>query len=163
MIKLSLMLITQAADGGRPLSTGLLFRLRAIKNESNCQHELTRPKHRWTLGILIHELLTGHAPFESSDPQQTNHKILQGIRSADLAKYGRSEPYAADLVKNLLVRNPGDRLPMRKGGEYENLKNHLENDCAKKTQFPAEPALIVTQPPVATVAAVKTSFNAVIQ
>merc|ERR1711988_1747413 len=33
----------------------------------------------WTLGILMFELMTGHPPFESSDPMKTYQKVMQGI------------------------------------------------------------------------------------
>merc|ERR1711975_12196 len=32
----------------------------------------------WTLGILIHELLSGHAPFDARDPMETYQKIIRG-------------------------------------------------------------------------------------
>lgn len=33
----------------------------------------------WTLGILLYELMSGHAPFEASDPIETYQKIVRGI------------------------------------------------------------------------------------
>ena len=32
----------------------------------------------WTLGVLIHELMSGHAPFEANDPMETYQKIVRG-------------------------------------------------------------------------------------
>lgn len=33
----------------------------------------------WTLGVLTHELLSGHAPFEANDPMETYQKIIRGV------------------------------------------------------------------------------------
>jgi hypothetical protein len=30
----------------------------------------------WTLGVLMHELMSGHAPFEANDPMETYQKIV---------------------------------------------------------------------------------------
>lgn len=33
----------------------------------------------WTLGVLTHELMSGHAPFEANDPMETYQKIVRGV------------------------------------------------------------------------------------
>jgi hypothetical protein len=38
----------------------------------------TRAVDWWMLGVLIHELLSGHAPFESHDAVETYRKIMRG-------------------------------------------------------------------------------------
>ena len=67
----------------------------------------------WTLGVLIHELLSGHAPFESADPVLTNQKITRGVRSVDFSAYQKRDPLAVDLVVGLLQQKPEGRLPMK--------------------------------------------------
>ncbi|CAD7949721.1 unnamed protein product [Amoebophrya sp. A120] len=77
----------------------------------------------WTLGILIHELLSGHAPFDAKDPMETYQKIVRGVNGVNFS-YRERDPDAMDLVKQLLKHCPSERLPMRSGGT-KNLKEHL--------------------------------------
>eukprot|EP00397_Hematodinium_sp_SG-2012_P001915 GEMP01001920.1.p1 GENE.GEMP01001920.1~~GEMP01001920.1.p1 ORF type:complete len:863 (+),score=162.44 GEMP01001920.1:582-3170(+) len=85
---------------------------------------MTKAVDWWTLGVLIHELLSGHAPFEAKDPMDTYQKIVRGVSSVKFPynKEGKA-PHAQDLVENLLKNAPNERLPLRPGG-MTNLKNH---------------------------------------
>merc|ERR1712196_478642 len=74
----------------------------------------------WTLGVLTHELISGHAPFEANDPMETYQKIVRGVSRV---KFTYKDKGAQDLVKNLLKHQPSERLPMRVGGT-KNLKSH---------------------------------------
>ena len=80
------------------------------------------PSPRWTLGILIHELLSGHAPFDAKEPMETYQKIIRGVSSVPFP-YRDRDPEACDLVKQLLRHCPSERLPMKSGG-VDNLKKH---------------------------------------
>ncbi|CAJ1405244.1 unnamed protein product [Effrenium voratum] len=74
----------------------------------------------WTLGVLLFELMAGQPPFESPNPMQIFARILHGLRKAPyLPEIGRAP---ADLVKNLLRKEPADRLPVRLG--IAKLKDH---------------------------------------
>lgn len=86
------------------------------------QTGMTQAVDWWTLGILIHELLCGHAPFEASDPMETYRKIVRGVSKVSFL-YRDRDPDAVDLVQNLLKHVPNERLPMRAGGT-KNLKGH---------------------------------------
>lgn len=75
----------------------------------------------WALGILIFELMSGHAPFESSDPMRTYQKVMRGVSklkfpSSCLGSVG-------EVIRALLKRQPSERLPMRLGG-IRNLTQH---------------------------------------
>ncbi|CAD7955388.1 unnamed protein product [Amoebophrya sp. A120] len=74
----------------------------------------------WTLGILIHELMSGHAPFEANDPMETYQKIVRGVSRV---RFVYRDADAVDLVKNMLKHQPAERLPMRVGGT-KNVKQH---------------------------------------
>lgn len=74
----------------------------------------------WTLGVLTHELMCGHAPFEANDPMETYQKIVRGVNRV---RFTYKDADAVDLVKNLLRHQPSDRLPMRVGGT-KNIKAH---------------------------------------
>jgi cGMP-dependent protein kinase len=76
----------------------------------------------WTLGVLMHEMLSGHAPFTAESPMATYKKVIAGIGKVEI-KYASNDPLGANLVVSLLKHNPGDRLPMRTGG----LKNLVEH------------------------------------
>ncbi|CAD7955374.1 unnamed protein product [Amoebophrya sp. A120] len=76
----------------------------------------------WTLGVLIHELMSGHAPFEAAQPQQIYAKVRRGVSQVTFTYQG-SDPYAVEMVKGLLKQEPNERLPMLPGG-MENVHNH---------------------------------------
>lgn len=83
---------------------------------------MTKAVDWWTLGVLVHELLSGHAPFEAKDPMETYQKIVRGVNHVTFV-YKDRDPKAVDLVQNLLKHAPNERLPIRVGG-VANLKNH---------------------------------------
>eukprot|EP00397_Hematodinium_sp_SG-2012_P016028 GEMP01016339.1.p1 GENE.GEMP01016339.1~~GEMP01016339.1.p1 ORF type:complete len:465 (+),score=90.40 GEMP01016339.1:1393-2787(+) len=86
----------------------------------------------WTLGVLIHEFLSGHAPFTAESPMSTYKKVVLGIGNVDI-KYASNDPLGASLVVSLLKHNAGDRLPMRTGG----LKNLFEHPWYRSLDWPA--------------------------
>jgi serine/threonine protein kinase len=75
----------------------------------------------WTLGVLVYELMTGHAPFHSSSPSLTNQKIFQGIDLVWFPPPAQGRP--EDLVKSLCKQEGAERLPMKAGG-INNIKTH---------------------------------------
>eukprot|EP00397_Hematodinium_sp_SG-2012_P002484 GEMP01002491.1.p1 GENE.GEMP01002491.1~~GEMP01002491.1.p1 ORF type:complete len:878 (+),score=255.93 GEMP01002491.1:437-3070(+) len=86
------------------------------------QSGMTKAVDWWTLGILIHELLSGHAPFEASDPMETYQKIVRGVGKVSFP-YKDRDSAGVDLVTSMLKHNASERLPMRAGGT-KNLKQH---------------------------------------
>merc|ERR1719329_298649 len=68
----------------------------------------------WTLGILIFELLSGHPPFESSNPMHIYGKVMKGIEKVKFPS--KCQGPAGDLIKGLLARDPTERLPMKQDG-----------------------------------------------
>mmetsp|Transcript_12584 Transcript_12584/g.36094 ORF Transcript_12584/g.36094 Transcript_12584/m.36094 type:complete len:828 (+) Transcript_12584:118-2601(+) len=73
----------------------------------------------WTVGILLFELLTGHAPFESAYPMQTYSKVMKGISKVPFPPSCQGDVEV--LIKGLLHREPCRRLPMKAGGT-QNIK-----------------------------------------
>jgi len=69
----------------------------------------------WGLGILIFELMAGHPPFETSDPMLTYKKIMQGI-GVVCFPHSLFNEACEDMVVQLCMKDPAERIPMRKNG-----------------------------------------------
>jgi cGMP-dependent protein kinase len=97
----------------------------------------------WTLGIMVYELMSGHPPFESSDPQRTYAKVMQGI---DRARWNQPcfKPEIEALVKSLCKRDPSERLPMRPGGVQNLITQawYKDFDWAGLVAFTAKPPYV---------------------
>ncbi|RKP13860.1 kinase-like domain-containing protein [Piptocephalis cylindrospora] len=73
----------------------------------------------WSLGILIHDMLTGSAPFRGSNRKATMDSIMN--RRLKLPSY--LSPASRDLLTKLLKKHPKSRLGAGPGG-VEDLKKH---------------------------------------
>lgn len=98
----------------------------------------------WTLGVLVHELMSGHAPFEANDPMETYQKIVRGVNRV---RFTYKDADAVDVVKNMLKHQPSERLPMRVGGT-RNIKSHnwfgefnWENLASRTMDAPYKPSV----------------------
>ena len=61
----------------------------------------------WTLGILMHEMLTGNSPWKS----ETQNAVLAELRGSGKVKLSPElSPRAASLISALLIRQPRKRL-----------------------------------------------------
>ena len=75
----------------------------------------------WSVGVITHVLLTGHAPFEALTEKELFSQIL--TKKLDIRKE-RSEPWpqispgAKDFVARLLERDPRKRLTARQALEH---------------------------------------------
>mmetsp|Transcript_8337 Transcript_8337/g.19651 ORF Transcript_8337/g.19651 Transcript_8337/m.19651 type:complete len:747 (-) Transcript_8337:117-2357(-) len=77
----------------------------------------------WTLGVLLFELLAGHAPFESKsgNAQETYSLVKKGIETVRFPEAVKIE--AGQLVRNLCHRKPDVRLrtpPLRDHSFFRN-------------------------------------------
>ncbi|KAF9936166.1 serine/threonine protein kinase psk1 [Modicella reniformis] len=73
----------------------------------------------WSLGIVIHDMLTGSPPFVAGNRKKTMDAILN--KKLNLPYYLSSD--AKDLLTKLLKRTPSARLGYGPKG-IENIKNH---------------------------------------
>ncbi|XP_049780677.1 cGMP-dependent protein kinase, isozyme 1 isoform X2 [Schistocerca cancellata] len=75
----------------------------------------------WSLGILMHELLTGTPPFTAADPMKTYNIILKGIDMVDFPRHITRA--AQSLIKRLCRDAPSERLGYQRGG-IQDIKKH---------------------------------------
>jgi len=72
----------------------------------------------WTMGILMHEMLTGKSPWKS----ETQNAVLNELRGKTPVKLSKElSSRAAAIISGLVTRNPRKRLGSRGAGE---LKKH---------------------------------------
>eukprot|EP00736_Rhodelphis_marinus_P004792 Rmarinus@m.29730 len=100
----------------------------------------------WSLGSLIYEMLTGLPAFYSHDRQ----KLFKNILQAQLTIPPFLSDSAADLVKNLLNRDPAKRLGSK--DDMEDLKKHpffktvnWDDMMSRKLQPPFHPKKLANQ------------------
>eukprot|EP00930_Biecheleria_cincta_P010203 TRINITY_DN11219_c0_g1_i1.p1 TRINITY_DN11219_c0_g1~~TRINITY_DN11219_c0_g1_i1.p1 ORF type:complete len:880 (+),score=134.03 TRINITY_DN11219_c0_g1_i1:34-2640(+) len=75
----------------------------------------------WSLGILIFELMAGHAPFDAEQPMSTFSGVMRGINSITMPSVCDSA--VESLIRDLLKSDSIDRLAMRPGG-VQNILDH---------------------------------------
>lgn len=74
----------------------------------------------WALGIIIYLFYTGKTPFQGKTDTETFEKIKKINYTLD--NYNIPED-AQDLIANLLLLNPKDRIGLRRKG-YDEIKRH---------------------------------------
>lgn len=75
----------------------------------------------WAFGCIIYQFLTGHPPFKGSNEYQTFQKILKLDYKFPEFNFPSE---AKDLISQLLVLNPNERLGSPSKGGVEALKAH---------------------------------------
>merc|ERR1712187_2780 len=70
----------------------------------------------WALGVLLYEMLMGHAPFQGDSEEEIMRQIIRGITDDAFHAHGpkrKGAPPGAlwpHLVRNLCALNPRERL-----------------------------------------------------
>ena len=77
----------------------------------------------WSLGIVIHELLTGGSPFETPGVSYTREEIIHRLAETEPCIQNDLSIHAKDFISKLLDKDPRKRLGGGNGGAEE-LKRH---------------------------------------
>lgn len=64
----------------------------------------------WSLGVIVHILLTGFPPFDDDDTKVLINKVKSGNLSFDQPEWRDVSPVATDFVQRLLCRDTGMRM-----------------------------------------------------
>ena len=71
----------------------------------------------WSVGVILHEVIFGYAPFISNSLNELEEKIMDDT-PIQIPNHVMLSDTCKDLLKNLLQRNPADRL------SFEEFFNH---------------------------------------
>jgi aurora kinase len=66
------------------------------------------------MGIMLYTLICGKLPFDRE--KVSDKKFIDNVMKADIS-YPKGMKFSAevkDLIKNMLKKNPKDRIPMKK-------------------------------------------------
>eukprot|EP01084_Bolivina_argentea_P028721 53343_1 len=72
----------------------------------------------WSIGCIMHLLLRGVLPFDGYTEQQIRDKTLHKTLNLTHVKWQRVSEDAKDLVKNLLMKDPSQRLSVENALEH---------------------------------------------
>lgn len=64
----------------------------------------------WSLGVLLYVFMSGYLPFQGENRNDVFSKIQNGKFHFNHQEFKDCSPEVIDLIKNLLVVNPGKRL-----------------------------------------------------
>ncbi|KAG1684821.1 3-phosphoinositide-dependent protein kinase 1 [Nymphon striatum] len=84
---------------------------------NKCVHESS---DLWALGCIIYQMLSGSPPFQAAN----EYLIFQKILKLDYVFTDEFSSVAKDLVKNLLVNDPKQRLGSSDTDGYPTIKSH---------------------------------------
>lgn len=103
----------------------------------------------WSLGVIVHILLTGFPPFDDDSVVVLINKVKSGVLEFDAKEWEDVTPMAKDFVIRLLCRNPRNRLtaaqailhPWLQASRTEpRLSEIAASDSSKHTEFPSRQA-----------------------
>lgn len=85
----------------------------------------------WSLGVLLYVFMSGYLPFQGENRNDVFYKIQNAKYHFNHAEFKEVSPGVIDLIKQLLVVNPKQRLSAGQALEHEWFKEQLLNDGSK--------------------------------
>ena len=86
--------------------------------ETILEEPIGQPVDMWACGVILFILLVGYPPFWSDNEEQLLLSILQGLFSLPSPYWEKISPNAKDLVRKLLVSQPGERMTCAEALEH---------------------------------------------
>ncbi|VDP90074.1 unnamed protein product [Echinostoma caproni] len=96
-----------------------------VNPESSYEH----PVDIWSLGILAFEMLFGHVPFAG----ETTKDVADQIRFSELKFPHDASNTAADLINNMLQKNPEERITVTGILSHPWIVQHAEHSLTRCT------------------------------
>ncbi len=74
------------------------------------QGEYSKECDMWSFGVILFLLITGHTPFNGSNPQELLENVLEASFTMEDEEWRDFTPEARDICSKLLIRDPSKRL-----------------------------------------------------
>ncbi|KZT59518.1 Pkinase-domain-containing protein, partial [Calocera cornea HHB12733] len=89
-----------------------------VSPEILAHQAVSYPTDLWSMGIVLYQMISGHFPFDSGPTGGMAHYLMwQRVLKGEYSFGEGWDPQAQDLVKKLLVNEPGKRLGAQGGEE----------------------------------------------
>jgi len=119
----------QRLRGGDSVSSGRLGDVFYVSPEMALKRPHGKASDIWSLGVLLHILLSGTQPFLGTG-ESLRYAICKGDLHFDAAVWSAISDHAKDLLQQLLCADPNDRLSVHEALEHRWLKNR--DKCASR-------------------------------
>ncbi|ORZ15857.1 kinase-like domain-containing protein [Absidia repens] len=101
----------------------------------------TKEADWWAFGCILFQMLTGKSPFKAA----TEYLVFQKIKHLEYEFPADLSPVACDLIKQLLVPDPENRLGSDALGGVDSIKSHSFFDGVDFDQVFSQPAPAMAQ------------------
>ena len=128
----------------------VLGTVRYMSPEQACGEHVDQSTDIWSLGVVLYEMLTGHAPFTGDTPQDVMSSILEK-EPPPLTRYiARAPAELQQIISKTLRKNPAERY--QKAHELlealKNLRHKLEVEAELQRSSAARSWLYWTRLPI---------------
>ena len=95
-------------------------------------------KDEWTLGVIMHYLITGEFPFDGSTKEDIFNKIKNEDIDFSSSKYDSFSPEGKDFLSKLLVKDPKKRMKYTESFEHPFLTGEIKKKESDSDEAYAE-------------------------